>query len=361
MKPLVSILIPAYNAEPWIADTIQSALRQTWAHKEIVIVDDGSRDATLSIARQFVSKNVSVITQENQGAAGARNTALQLYQGDYVQWLDADDLIAPDKIAQQVEALNRHESKQTLFSSAWAYFMYRPTKAKFIPTPLWCDLSPTEWLVRKMGLGLHMPDSTWLVSRELTQAAGPWDVGLARDNDGEYFCRVILASNSIRFISDGRSYYRRAGSTSVSYIGRSRKKQDSLLRSMRLHMEYLRSLEDSPRTRDACLKYLQIWLRSFYPERPDIVEQLKDDASNLGGQLHLPSLSWKYAWIQKIFGWRVAKEAQLVLREGKENLLRSWDKALFLLGNGKRFAGIRECSSGTRTGLAPTSKELNDH
>jgi glycosyltransferase involved in cell wall biosynthesis len=328
MKPLVSILIPAYNAAPWIADTIQSALGQTWPHKEIIIVDDGSRDGTLSIARQFASKNVCVVTQENQGAAGARNTALRYCQGDYVQWLDADDLIAPDKIAKQVEAFNRYESKRTLFSSAWGYFFYRLSGANFTPSSLWCDLSPVEWLVRKMGQNLHMADLTWLVSRELTEAAGPWDVGLFRDNDGEYFCRIILASDGIRFVPDARSYYRQTGSTSVSYIGRSRKKQDSLLRSIRLHMEYLRSLQDSSRTRDACLKYLQTWLRCFYPERPDIVEQLKDDASNLGGQLHLPSLSWKYAWIQKIFGWRVAKEAQLVAREHKANILRSWDKVL---------------------------------
>src|SRR2546425_6261438 len=105
MQPLVSILIPAYNAEPWIADTIRSALAQTWPRKEIIVVDDGSRDQTLSIARQFASKNVSVVTQENQGASAARNRALALSQGKFIQWLDADDLIAPDKIAKQVEAL----------------------------------------------------------------------------------------------------------------------------------------------------------------------------------------------------------------------------------------------------------------
>jgi glycosyltransferase involved in cell wall biosynthesis len=68
MKPLVSILIPAHNAEPWIAETIKSALGQTWAKKEIIIVDDGSADQTLSVARQFASDTVSVVTQENQGA-----------------------------------------------------------------------------------------------------------------------------------------------------------------------------------------------------------------------------------------------------------------------------------------------------
>src|SRR5436309_10735842 len=90
--PLVSILIPAYNAERWIADTVRSALAQTWPRREIIIVDDGSRDQTLQVAQQFASKNVSVVAQENQGASAARNKAFELCQGDYIQWLDADDL-----------------------------------------------------------------------------------------------------------------------------------------------------------------------------------------------------------------------------------------------------------------------------
>src|SRR4029077_692185 len=104
MPPLVSILIPAYNAEKWIADTISSALAQPWPRKEIIIVDDGSTDQTLSIARQFTSKTVSVIAQKNQGASAARNKAFQLCQGDYIQWLDADDLLSPDKVAKQLKA-----------------------------------------------------------------------------------------------------------------------------------------------------------------------------------------------------------------------------------------------------------------
>src|SRR5437773_11525221 len=102
MAPLISILIPAYNAEPWIADTIRSALAQTWPRKEIVVVDDGSTDQTLAVARRFASKDVVVTTQENQGAAAARNSALSLCQGDYIQWLDADDLLSPEKVARQM-------------------------------------------------------------------------------------------------------------------------------------------------------------------------------------------------------------------------------------------------------------------
>jgi glycosyltransferase involved in cell wall biosynthesis len=72
MEPLVSTLIPAYNAEPFVADTIKSALGQTWPRKEIIVVDDGSRDRTFEIARQFESENVRVVRQPNQGTSAAR-------------------------------------------------------------------------------------------------------------------------------------------------------------------------------------------------------------------------------------------------------------------------------------------------
>jgi len=256
MKPLVSILIPAYNAEPWIADTLRSALAQTWAGKEIIIVDDGSRDQTLGVARQFASEVVSVVTQENQGASAARNKALELCQGDYIQWLDADDLIAPDKIAKQVETSERCGNDRTLFSSAWGRFYYRIDKASFASTSLWCDLSPVEWLIRKLGQNLHMPPATWLVPRELTDAAGLWDTRLSLDDDGEYFCRLILASDVIRFVPDAKVFYRASGPGSLSSIDESEKKLISQFLSMQLHVGYVRSLEDSERvlSRAGCFR-----------------------------------------------------------------------------------------------------------
>src|SRR5882757_5788979 len=121
MKPLVSILIPAYNAEPWIADTIKSALNQTWPKVEIVIINDGSRDQTLSIAQQFASEKLSIVSQENQGVCAARNKAFELCQGDYIQWLDADDLLSSDKVARQMASAEECQDTRSLLSSGWGY------------------------------------------------------------------------------------------------------------------------------------------------------------------------------------------------------------------------------------------------
>ncbi len=329
MKPLVSILIPAYNAEEWLSDTLRSAIAQTWERKEIIIVDDGSKDRTLSVARQFESDWVKVYTQRNQGAAAARNKALSLSQGDYIQWLDADDLIAPDKIVKQMEALGDSKNKLTLLSGGWGRFMYRYDRAKFVPTALWCDLSPVEWLIRKMGRNIYMQTASWLVSRELTEAAGPWDTRLLGDDDGEYFCRVLLASDGVRFVPESKVYYRASGSASLSYIGTSDRKRDAQWTSMQLHIRYLRSLEDSERSRAACVKFLQNWMVFFYPERLDLFGQAEEMARDLGGQLVVPRLSWKYSWIKKVFGQRFARRAQLSLPPLRWALVRLWDKTLF--------------------------------
>ncbi len=334
MKPLVSILIPAYNAERWFGDTIQSALAQTWPRTEIIIVDDGSRDQTLRVARQFASKNVSVVTQENQGASAARNRAFELCQGDYIQWLDADDLLAPDKIARQMGAAREFESKRTLISSAWGYFIYSRNRAKFVPTPLWCDLAPVEWLIRKIGQNLHMPPATWLVSRELSQAAGPWDSRLSFDDDGEYFCRVILASDAIRFVPEANVFYRVSGFGSLSTMDESDEKLASLFLSMQLHVDYLRSLEDSARVRAACLSYLQTRFIRFYPERITLVKQLQQLAAILGGRLEVPQLSWKYSWMRKILGWTLTKRFRQHYNRSKSFLMRFFDKTLFCLEGG---------------------------
>lgn len=337
MKPLVSILIPAYNAQNWFVDTLRSAIGQTWPNKEIIIVDDGSTDRTLEIARRFESERIRVLTQENQGAAAARNKALSLCHGDYIQWLDADDLLNPEKIASQIEALGDPPNKRVLLSGSWGAFMYRPRRSKFVPSALWCDLSPVEWLIRKMGLNVYMQTASWLVSRELSEAAGPWDTRLLGDDDGEYFCRVLMASNGVRFVPEAKVYYRSSGSSSLSYIGFSNKKLEAQWLSMKTHIRYLQSLEQSERVNAACVQYLQNWMVFFYPARLDIFDEAREMAHNLGGKVEIPPMSWKYSWIRLMFGLDTARRAQVLGPQLRWSVVRKWEEMLFRLEN-RKFA-----------------------
>jgi len=339
MKPLVSILIPAYNAHEWIAETIESALAQSWAAKEIIVVDDGSNDQTVEIAKRYAAKDVQVVTQANQGAAVARNTAYAHAQGDYIQWLDADDVLDPHKVENHVCRIQNGLGPWTLLSGAWGHFIYRQSKVRFVETPLWADLTPVEWLTRKMGLNLHMQTDNWLVSRELTDAAGPWDARLFRDNDGEYFSRVILASDGVQFLPEAKSYYRNAGFKSISHIGGSNKKLESLLLSMRLHIQYLRSLEDSERTRSACVRYIRTWMPEFYLYRLDLVQQLKDLSVELGGAPDGPRLPRKYGWLESLVGWHAGRRTELMLQRINATVTIAWDKAMQRLETGSGTTG----------------------
>lgn len=336
MNQLVSILIPAYNAENLIAQTIKSALNQTWPKKEIIIVDDGSRDNTCRIAGRLASKSVKIIRQDNHGASAARNKALAFAQGDYIQWLDADNLLAPDKISRQMEAAAIIQNKRALFSSAWGSFFYRPRKAKFLPDALWEDLSPLEWLYKKLTQNLYMVPESWLVSRELTEAAGPWDERLSLDDDGEYFVRVLTSSERTRFVPEAKSYYRCGNLGSLSsVIKRPDKKLASQFLSMRLHINALLSMENSARTRAACLKFLQRWLIYFYPEKTGILGEAHALARELGGTLTGPRLKKKYALMLPVLGWRLTKQLYFTLPMIKVLIKRNLDRTLYALSPGR--------------------------
>ena len=194
-----------------------------------------------------------------------------------------------------------------------------------------------------MGQNLPMQNSTWLVSRELAEAVGPWDEQLQYDQDGEYYCRVVLASVGTRFVPEARMFHRLTDERRVSYVGNSDKKKESLLRSMKLHIQYLRSFEESERVRKVCLAYLQNWYECFYPERPDLVAELQALAAELGGRLGPPPLRWKYVWMKPVFGWKAAKWAQTVLPQFKASCLRRWDKAMHRLE--ARQAAVSPCAN----------------
>ena len=311
---LVTIIIPSYNAEKWLDSAINSALNQTWNRKEIIIVDDGSKDNTLQIARKYESNAVKVLNQENRGACSARNCALAIAQGDYIQWLDADDLLAPDKVDLQLRHSESMDDDSILLSSAWGKFQFRQDKARYSPDCLWENSNPVEWLIKKMNNNSWMAIESWLVSRKLTEMAGPWDERLSLDDDGEYVGRLVAHCSKVKFIPEAKSYCRRSIPSSISStVSISEDKLQSQYLSICLQINSLLSLEKSERTKTACLKFLQNHLIYFFPDRKEILEKANDFAKYLGGRLTEPELTWKYNIIKSVFGWKMAKKASFLL------------------------------------------------
>jgi glycosyltransferase involved in cell wall biosynthesis len=327
----VSILIPAFNADKWIKQTIDSASQQTWENKEIIIVDDGSSDRTFEIAKKFASKSVKVLTQDNHGASSARNKALALANGDYIQWLDADDLLAPDKITEQMKVAKNGRSDPVLYSSPHAVFYYRTKRARFIPNSLWQDLAPIDWLVINMSENLWMNPAGWLVSQRLTEKAGPWDERLSMDDDGEYFARIVAASERVKFIPAARCFYRQSSFRQVSRDV-SEKTLESLFLSATLRIRTLLSLEERDKTKKAGLGLLQAILPFFYPEKADLVQRINALASELGGQLAPPRFGWRSSLFQKWLGPKRGKELMTELRRLRMSAAVHRDKMMHKLG-----------------------------
>jgi glycosyltransferase involved in cell wall biosynthesis len=325
MKPLVSILIPAYNSQKWIVDTIQSALAQTWPRKEVIIVDDGSTDGTVNIIRQYESSMLKLIQQENGGACRARNRAYRECQGDYIQWLDADDLLHPHKIERQMIIAEKEATPKVMFASAWGRFYYRPRKAIFRPTPLWRDLDAVEWLILRLSNPWMMQTSSWLVSRWLTNQAGPWDERLKRNQDGEYSCRIISRSDFVRFVSESRVYYRMTNPTRVSKL-RSRQALESICLSKDLETRHLLARENSERTRRACINRLNYGVSVLYAEAPDLADILRRRIEELGGEIVPINISRKYVLARRILGERNARYLKNVVWETQGRILCSIDR-----------------------------------
>ena len=309
---LVSILIPAYNSAKYIHSAIESAVSQTWPNKEIIVVDDGSKDDTYQIASSFNSPFVRVVSQNNRGASAARNYALLLSKGDYIQWLDSDDILSVDKITKQIEGAENGKTSNVLIAGAWGSFISSEKESQFSSNSLWEDLQPVEWLYRKMDENLWFPPMAFLVSRKLTTMAGPWNESLSLDDDGEYFCRILCCSTRIRFVPESRCFKRSALGLSSSH-NLNDKKLNSQSYSILFNIKKLLELENSQRTRQACCKLLNRWSIYFYPERMDIFETMRSRVTELGGTFQKPKLRSKYALLQYIFGFRIAKKIQFTI------------------------------------------------
>lgn len=114
IKDLVSIISPCYNGEKYVVNFIESVLKQTYSHIELIIIDDGSIDKTAEIIRSYIGKfeakqyKLQYVYQENQGQATAINRGLKLYSGEYLMWSDSDDILLPEHVERKVDFLKRH-------------------------------------------------------------------------------------------------------------------------------------------------------------------------------------------------------------------------------------------------------------
>lgn len=186
MRSRVSVIIPAFNAEEYVAETIESVLAQTRAADEIIAVDDGSTDGTLEVLRRF-SPAVTALSKQNGGPASARNLAIRHSTGDLIAFLDCDDLWMPDKLEKQVGYLDEHPRTGLLFSEADMFSESGGKKVRHSTIGWTAD--PT---FRQLLFGDFIPNSTVVIRRECVDRVGYQNesLELIAVEDYEYWMRI---------------------------------------------------------------------------------------------------------------------------------------------------------------------------
>jgi glycosyltransferase involved in cell wall biosynthesis len=315
MASLVSVIIPCRNGAAWLGEAVQSCLGQTWQDVEIVIVDDGSTDSSLDVARRYESPKVAVVARRHAGASAARNAGLAQARGDFIQFLDADDVLDRNKIGIQMERLAR-SPPLSLASGAWARFRDDPSEAAFSPEPVWRDLSASQFLVSSWAGGGMMPNFAWLTPRAVIEKAGPWNEELSVNDDGEFFGRAALASSGILFCDGARGYYRLSTAATLSRR-RDRASLVSCFTSIELLCEHLLKHRHDAAAAGACATLYQRFAFDTYPDAMDLVAAAEQRVAAFGGSELKIGGGRAFQAISRALGWKAAKRCQRAWHVGR--------------------------------------------
>jgi glycosyltransferase involved in cell wall biosynthesis len=234
---LVSIIIPAYNAEPYLAETLQSCLNQTYPAVEIMVVDDGSIDATRQVAGNFPT--VRYFHQANAGPAAARNHGIRQAQGEFIQFLDADDILLPDKISHSIDLFQAYPESGVVYSNY--EFRSQDLSRAIHDTAKTVKVVPPgtelDFLIRTGTtlFGIHCA----LIRAEAVRAVGGFDEDIIITEDWHFWVKLAARGIVFRHLDETLVWYRTApGSLS---------QQDIRLSRMRLKAyEHLRGVPLPP-------------------------------------------------------------------------------------------------------------------
>jgi len=319
--PLVSVIIPVYNAEKYVAETIRSVIDQTWSNWEIIIVDDGSTDESLATASGLGNENIKIISQKNSGASAARNRGLSESRGEYIQFLDADDLLTPTKIENQVKELIKH--KDCVAVGDTVHFVDGTNPYQLKPSKEWYAdgcFEPVDFLTKLYGGhvigenygGMIQPNS-WLTPRNLIESAGPWNETLSVDDDGEFFCRVILAGKGVCYTNGAVNYYRKFEAANSLSAQKGEKAAKSLKKALDLKAGYLLSKKNDRDVKRAISRLYWDMAFTSYPLFKTIAKEAEKKARDLAPELRTSIFTGNKLLLSKLIGWKAVRYFQFFL------------------------------------------------
>lgn len=218
----ISIILPVYNGEKYIENAIESVLAQTLTDFELIVINDGSTDSTLSVINRFKDKRIKIITQENQGPGASRNNALKIAKGDYIMFLDADDWFKTDAFETAYAEITKYDADLTFFQM----INYDDTTQKTYPND-WFELKQFDESFEKRTFHpSETPGSIFDLSVGVCQKIYSHEF-LKRINakfpegiffeDMPFFYYVYLKAERISIIKE-HLYFRRKHDESITHV-----------------------------------------------------------------------------------------------------------------------------------------------
>ncbi|WP_298780254.1 glycosyltransferase family 2 protein [uncultured Polaribacter sp.] len=316
--PTVSIIIPLFNSKCFFEDTILSAINQSYPLIEIIIVDDFSTDGSFEIAQKYQSYNVILKKNKTKGACAARNYGFELSTGDYIQYLDADDILHPSKIENQLQLFEQF-GDEILCSGVWGRFY------NSIDTVKWGNQiinknydAPVNWLIDSWNGNGMGQTSIWLTHRTLIEKAGEWDESLLLNQDGEFFSRVLLNAKTIKFCEGAKVYYRSGNLNSITRKNSfGELKAISLLHSYHLYEKNCKDYIDSNKLKKSLANNYLSFIYQFYPLFPDLLEKSEESFYHLGFKKMWPVGGEKFKKMARIIGFKNLLAIRELLRKIK--------------------------------------------
>jgi glycosyltransferase involved in cell wall biosynthesis len=313
VSQLVSILIPCYNARPWIAQCIQSAIDQTYPHKEIVVVDDGSTDGSPDVVRDFGDR-VRFEAGPNCGSNVARNRLVELSRGSWLSFLDADDYLLPEKIERQMALVERNENVDVVYSpviefiekTGKMYPLLIEDDDRFANYIRWSRFSTIALLWRKSAI----------------QEVGGWNENQPVCQEHELLLRLFVAGKEFELLSEPLSVYRKAGESSISRRSPMRtlkhqmallnKFEDFLVASGKLQDKYHRALAQ---TRFQAARTAYAHERRF---AEDLIRQIRRTNGSFSPRGEAAPLLYRVAF--EMFGFRMAEDIAATVRKVRSRI-----------------------------------------
>jgi glycosyltransferase involved in cell wall biosynthesis len=215
----ISVIIPCYNRATLVGATITNMLNQSLSPLEIIVVDDGSTDNSAEVIAAFGGK-VKLISQTNQGPGAARNAGLEAASGDYIQFMDSDDLASNNKLLNQYQALQAGNSDFAY--CPWVRCVIKNEAVKFVDNVLQARALPSNKpMIEYFLSGWSLVFQNCLFTRSILEKAGRYRTDLMPSEDSEYFIRILLAGARPIHTPDCLVFYREHDINKITSTGTS--------------------------------------------------------------------------------------------------------------------------------------------